>query len=268
MKIINCFPFYNEVDLLEYKLSILNDYVDYFVLVESTHTFVGTETEPVFEKIKNNEIFSKYKDKIIHIIIDDYPYKKPNINYENNEQWNNEYYHRNYLAKGIEMLQLNDEDVIISGDLDEIVNPELLVKIKNKELEINQFYSLNMKLFYFNLHTIAKLEWFHCKIFNYKTLKESKMSINDIRVNINFSILRDGGWHLAWFGDNKFCKNKIQEFSHVELNHGDTDNILYIKDVLLTNRNYQYTYPQITDLPPYYEPFFQIFFKDTLAIES
>jgi beta-1,4-mannosyl-glycoprotein beta-1,4-N-acetylglucosaminyltransferase len=79
MKIINCFPFYNEVDLLEYKLSILNDYVDYFILVEFFET----------------------------------------------------------KCRKIEMLQLNDEDIIISGDLDEIVNPELLVKIKDKELEIN-----------------------------------------------------------------------------------------------------------------------------------
>ena len=40
-KIIDCFIFYNEVDLLTYRLNILNDIVDYFVLVESTHTHVG-----------------------------------------------------------------------------------------------------------------------------------------------------------------------------------------------------------------------------------
>ena len=35
MKIIDSFIFYNELDLLEYRLSILNDLVDYFILVES-----------------------------------------------------------------------------------------------------------------------------------------------------------------------------------------------------------------------------------------
>ena len=41
MKIIDSFIFYNELDLLEYRLSILNEYVDYFILVESSYTFTG-----------------------------------------------------------------------------------------------------------------------------------------------------------------------------------------------------------------------------------
>ncbi len=39
MKIIDCFTFYNEIDLLIYRLNILNDIVDYFIIVESTHTY-------------------------------------------------------------------------------------------------------------------------------------------------------------------------------------------------------------------------------------
>ena len=42
-KIIDCFIFYNELDLLNYRLNLLDEYVDYFVLVEATHTFVGNE---------------------------------------------------------------------------------------------------------------------------------------------------------------------------------------------------------------------------------
>lgn len=43
MKIIDCFIFYNELDLLTYRFNLLNDIVDYFIIVESTHTFVGKE---------------------------------------------------------------------------------------------------------------------------------------------------------------------------------------------------------------------------------
>ena len=39
MKIIDSFIFYNELDLLNYRLSILNDYVDYFIIVESKYTY-------------------------------------------------------------------------------------------------------------------------------------------------------------------------------------------------------------------------------------
>jgi beta-1,4-mannosyl-glycoprotein beta-1,4-N-acetylglucosaminyltransferase len=155
MKIINVFPFYNEIEMLEYKLSVLNDYVDYFVLAESTHTHVGSETELFFQKVKDDEVFSKYKDKILHMIITDYPYKKPNINYQQNQQWENEHYQKNYLSKSFEILQLQDEDVIIAGDLDEIPNPEILKKIKNNEFVVNDFYSLKMDIYYFNLLTLS-----------------------------------------------------------------------------------------------------------------
>ena len=42
----------------------MGDLVDYFVLVESTHTFVGTE-KPLFYA-ENKELFQRYSEKIVH----------------------------------------------------------------------------------------------------------------------------------------------------------------------------------------------------------
>ena len=97
IKIIDCFIFYNELDLLEYRLNILNDVVDYFVIVESTHTFVGKEKVLFFNE--NKHLFEKFNEKIIHIIVDDFPYKYPNINIHNNEQWKNEKFQRRLESK-------------------------------------------------------------------------------------------------------------------------------------------------------------------------
>ena len=80
-KIIDCFTFYNELDLLTYRLNILNDVVDYFVLVEATHTHIGKE-KPLFYQ-ENKHLFEKFNDKIIHVVVDDFSYKYPNINIEN-----------------------------------------------------------------------------------------------------------------------------------------------------------------------------------------
>ena len=66
MKIIDCFLFYNELELLKFKLKELNDIVDYFVLIESKYTFVGNEKELYYEK--NKVLFSEYNHKIIHVI--------------------------------------------------------------------------------------------------------------------------------------------------------------------------------------------------------
>jgi len=101
MKIIDCFTFYNELKMLEFRLAELNDDVDYFVLVESTFTHTGNKKDLFFEKNKN--LYSKYLHKIIHIIVDDMP------NTEN--AWDNEKYQRKCINRGIQQLTLNEDDV-------------------------------------------------------------------------------------------------------------------------------------------------------------
>ena len=64
-KVYDCFPFFNELDLLEIRLDALYDEVDYFVISECDYTFSGLSKPFYFED--NKEKFSKYMDKIIHI---------------------------------------------------------------------------------------------------------------------------------------------------------------------------------------------------------
>ena len=67
MKIIDCFIFYNELELLNYRLNILYNIVDYFIIVESKYTFTGKEKELIFNE--NKERFSCFNDKIIYICL-------------------------------------------------------------------------------------------------------------------------------------------------------------------------------------------------------
>ena len=69
------------MELLKYRLTILNEYVDYFVLVEATHTHVGKD-KPLFYQ-ENKELFTEFNHKIIHIVVEDLPHKYPDINIEN-----------------------------------------------------------------------------------------------------------------------------------------------------------------------------------------
>ena len=41
MRVFDAFPFFNELEMLEIRLNVLDDVVDRFVLVESTLTFSG-----------------------------------------------------------------------------------------------------------------------------------------------------------------------------------------------------------------------------------
>ena len=37
-------------------------------------------------------------------------------------------------------------------------------------------------------------------------------------------LIEKGGWHLSYFGDTKFIKNKLENFSHQEFNKEDIKN--------------------------------------------
>ena len=43
MKIVDVFPFFNELDLLEIRLNVLDPYVDLFIISEATKTFSGLD---------------------------------------------------------------------------------------------------------------------------------------------------------------------------------------------------------------------------------
>jgi len=216
MKIIDCFIFYNELDLLIYRFNLLNNIVDYFIIVESTHTFIGKEKKLFFNE--NKHLFENFRNKIIHIIVDDFPYKYHNVNIDAGYVWNNEFFQRNAISRGINYIKdLAQSDVIIISDVDEIPDPHTLNKIK-KGIIIVDINILEMDLYYYNLNTRFQSKWPLCKIISYKKYNELNISCNDIR-NIQCSNILNGGWHLSYFGDKYFIQNKIQNFSHQELNN-------------------------------------------------
>lgn len=234
MKIIDSFIFYNELDLLKYRLTILNEYVAYFILVESKYTFSGKEKELYYDN--NKDLFNDFNHKIIHIILEDFPYKYPNINYNLNEQWLNEYFHRNQISLGIQKLNLSDEDIIFTSDLDEIANPNILLQVKNNTLNFdkNGLNRLALDMYYYNLNTLIGRDcWHGIKLLTFAAYKNMKLSFQDMRVHEhshNVQIIPNGGWHLSYFGDIDFIKNKLKNFSHQEYNNAKYVNDEFIKE--------------------------------------
>ena len=56
--------YYDEDMILEFRLNYLNNYVDKFIIVESTYTHSGKKRKLLFD-IDN---YTKFKDKIVYII--------------------------------------------------------------------------------------------------------------------------------------------------------------------------------------------------------
>ncbi len=63
---------------------------------------------------------------------------------------------------------------------------------------------------------------------SYQTYRELQVSCDDLR-NMTCPILFKGGWHLSYFGDDSFISDKIQHFSHQELNIYENTNVKTIR---------------------------------------
>ena len=67
MKIYDCIQFFNEEHILELRINMLNEFVDFFVIAESTTDHQGNPKKLNFDLSK----FKKYENKIIYVIVDD-----------------------------------------------------------------------------------------------------------------------------------------------------------------------------------------------------
>jgi len=233
MKIIDCFQFYNEIDLLKYRINLLKDVADYVVIVESTHTHVGNEKTLYFDEFKKE--FPAYNnDRIIHVIIDDFPHKAPDIQYAANyhgQQWVNERFQRNCITRGLDQISdLENEDIIVVTDLDEIPDPRTLQKIKNGEIEVS-INHIEMTMYYYNLNTICKTNWCYGFLYKYGELLDKSYTLCDIRANnFNTPNITNGGWHLSYFGDVSFIQNKLKQFGHIEFSGDEYTDENFIKN--------------------------------------
>jgi beta-1,4-mannosyl-glycoprotein beta-1,4-N-acetylglucosaminyltransferase len=215
-KIYDCFPFFNELDLLEIRLNYLDSVVDYFVLCEAKVTFSGISKKLFYEE--NKELFKKFEHKIIHVIVDDTPPELIGV-----DPFKTDQHQRNSVIKGLQ--NCSDDDIIITSDLDEFPNID---RIKN----LKEFYEPNVLLhlaqemyyYYFNLReTTGKLlshsgefegvedkKWLGTKICNYGLLKEYGVdklrhpSMREFGKRVD-----DGGWHFTYVGGHK--KTTAQE---------------------------------------------------------
>jgi len=215
--IVDCFTFFNELDMLEYRLSVIP--ADMFVLVEATKTFSGKDKELFFEKNKSR--YQRWADKIIHVIVDDFP--------ETDDAWVRESFQRNSIDRGLKQLELNESDTILISDVDEIPNPEILFR------KYSHLCALYEDAYYYNLTCLIKKCWLFPRIMNWGTYKQlgSPQVCRMSKVN---EIIDDGGWHLSYFGDTEFIRTKLLSFSHTEYSGEEYTNTKHIEESI---KNYK-----------------------------
>lgn len=216
-KLIDCFTFYNELELLELRFLELYDVVDKFVIVEANKTFKGDNKPFILEE--NKWRFTKWWDKVAHIkiIIPD------NLT----DVWSREKYQRNSSTTFLNSMQLSINDIVVITDVDEIPNIDVLKYIK-ESFDLQGIYKLEMDTYFGSLYNKQKsVKWYHPKIMNWGSLKMSNPE--DCRLNFNCQWWEKGGWHFSYFGGPSRIANKINNFSHQEYNLPKFKNEDYIR---------------------------------------
>jgi len=163
MKIYDCFQFFDEEMLLDLRLNIMDKYVDKFVITEATYTHNGKIKKLIFDINK----YSKFKDKIIYIVVDKPPPDLFKIDESDNNQQDSRGqklilngYKRDNYQRQMAQQALNDiesDDWIIINDIDEIPN------LKNVDMRTNKNKLLIFKqqIFYYKFNLLyPSIPWF------------------------------------------------------------------------------------------------------------
>jgi len=135
--IIDCFLFFDELDLLEVRLHELQDVVDVFVLTESPITFTGIEKPLFFQE--NKDRFKGFE--IVHAVCNDLAVCLPMERERIQKQYNLDAAF-NILSPG---------DIIMQGDCDEIPKASVIKEAIKDDWKTAR---LSMTLFYY---------WLNCR---------------------------------------------------------------------------------------------------------
>ena len=230
MKIFDCFMYFDEEVVLDLRLNTLNNYVDYFVIVESIFTHKGDKRELKF----NHKKFKKFKDKIIYLVFDQEPKEIQKIDANDNDATKSGKYilnaayrengQRNFISEGLKNAAKND--MILISDVDEIPNLDLvnLSEIGEKLILFRQdmfYYKFNLKL--------PNLEWTGTKACKKKNLINPQWlrNIKDrkypfFRIDTFFSnkkyidikIIKNGGWHFSNIKNATDIEYKLKSYLH------------------------------------------------------
>ena len=230
MKIFDCFMYFDEEILLDLRMNILDKYVDYFVIVESTFNHKGEERKLHF----NHKRFKEFENKIIYLVYDEKPKDiKEILKNDIEPDISNKFIinallrengQRNFIINGLK--DADDDDYILVSDVDEIPNLEEVnfSKINQKILLFRQdmfYYKFNLNLPNFSWtgtkgckkRDIISPQWL-------RNVKDRKYiffrfdTFFSMTKYMNIKIIDNGGWHFTNLKNAKEIEYKLKSYLH------------------------------------------------------
>jgi hypothetical protein len=224
-KIIDAVFFYDELDMLTFRLTELNEHVDQFIIMESGIDFIGNSKPLIFKE--NEHLFEKWKDKISYLSFNelssseleilDKVIKKNTLPISNfvkeNNRTNIQLYLLILLHNSLLSSDLYMEDIVMISDIDEIPDlsklPEVIDRISFSPVILRQKnFIWSTKFINTNPNLGTTCHQFASLIKNVSVFLSSYFKRGIVNLS-RFEIV-DSGYHFSHFYDFNKTVDKLK----------------------------------------------------------
>ena len=199
--LFDCFMFFNELDMLELRLNLLDGVVDKFVIVESEKTLKGLD-KPLYYA-ENKKRFSRFQRKIIHVVF------TPDKAFSHFPRWYMENTQRDAIMGGL--AQCRPHDTVLVSDVDEIPDPQQIARhAASSGIKV---FEQRLCYYYANFESWTRPVWYGTRMGRYTDLLDPGQ---ELKMQPHFSYsgkglptyfrfcqginIPNGGWHFSYCG--------------------------------------------------------------------
>jgi hypothetical protein len=194
-------PFFNELDILEARLTEMARAVDHFVIVEAPQTHRG-DPKPLYYE-ENKVRFNRWASQIYNCVVE-----LP----AGPDAWERERRQRDVGQQVLTDVGAGPDDLILLTDLDEIVRADRVRAIL--EATATAPAMLMMTQYWYSLEWREPGPWLHPKAFRFGQVPPT-VAYSDVR-HCMYPVAQNAGWHFSWFGGTAQFDYKLSSFAHNE----------------------------------------------------
>ena len=215
--IIDTTLFNDEFDMLDIHLAITDHYVDRWIILEASRTFSGIPKP--YNLANNLERYQAQYGNRIEVVTLELNEDQTNLVCET------------MMRQGLQpaLSKYDAEDIVIHGDLDEIINPDRWDQIISLMNQHHQPVTCGFEMYFYLFDQQAERGWKGSVVARrsmFDTPHELYKGKNVKRKDRSHCVgLKEAvGWHWTWIGTDELVKNKAR--SCIESQHRDPDQIL------------------------------------------
>lgn len=227
------FTYNGEMQTLKLHMGVLENYVDKFVIVEANKTFTGKDKKLAF--FQDQRYFERWWPKIIYYVVNDWDdtdlwekaISSPNT--KGASHWKREFYIKESIHKALEYANVQDDDTVLIGDVDEIIDP-------TAEFTSETPVKAKLRVYANYLNNRSDEEFYGTLIAKYADIKGK--CLNHLRSDK--SLYSKGpylGWHFTSMGGVDAVRQKLDD-SYTEESYNTPDVQAHLEERLQAGNDY------------------------------